>query len=46
VKVGERSGEFWVIKEGLKPGEKVVAEGIQKVRDGVKVNPRPYSAKQ
>ncbi|SPD75590.1 Efflux transporter, RND family, MFP subunit [uncultured Desulfobacterium sp.] len=43
VKVGERSGEFWVIKEGLKPGDKVVVEGIQKVRDGIKVNPKPYS---
>jgi hypothetical protein len=28
-----------MITEGLKPGEKVVYEGLQKVRDGVTVNP-------
>ncbi len=45
VKVGERFESFWIIKEGLKPGERVIAEGIQKVREGVKVNPKPYSVK-
>lgn len=43
VKVGERYGELWVIREGLKPGERVVAEGTQKVGDGVKVMPKPYT---
>jgi len=43
VKVGERYGELWVISEGLKPGERVVAEGTQKVGDGVKVTPKPYT---
>ncbi len=42
VKVGERVGKNWVITEGLKPGEKVVAEGFQKVRDGVTVNAEPF----
>ncbi|WP_373501449.1 efflux RND transporter periplasmic adaptor subunit [Desulfococcus sp.] len=45
VKVGERFEAFWVIQEGLRPGERVVVEGIQKVREGVKVSPVPYSAK-
>jgi len=45
VKVGERAGDMWVISEGLKPGEKVVAEGTQKVGDGVKVTPKPYTHK-
>lgn len=45
VKVGERFETFWVITEGLQPGERVVVEGVQKVRDGVKVNPVAYSAK-
>jgi membrane fusion protein (multidrug efflux system) len=45
VKVGERFEGFWIIREGLKPGERVVAEGTQKVREGVKVSPKPYSAK-
>ena len=31
VKAGERFGQLWVIDEGLKAGEKVVAEGTQKV---------------
>jgi membrane fusion protein (multidrug efflux system) len=42
VKVGERVGQLWVIDEGLEPGEKVVAEGIQKVREGTVVNPKPF----
>jgi membrane fusion protein (multidrug efflux system) len=43
VKVGERYGQLWVIAEGLKPGDRVVAEGTQKVRDGAKVAPKPYA---
>jgi membrane fusion protein (multidrug efflux system) len=44
VKVGERTGSMWIIDEGLKPGERVVAEGVQKVRPGAQVNPKPYAA--
>lgn len=43
VKVGERVGSSWIIEQGLKPGEHVVVEGIQKVRGGVVVNPKPIS---
>jgi membrane fusion protein (multidrug efflux system) len=42
VKVGPRYEGFWVITDGVKPGERVVAEGLQKVRTGAKVNPKPY----
>ncbi len=42
VKVGEREGPLWVIDEGLKPGERVIVEGIQKVKAGMTVNPKPY----
>ncbi len=45
VKVGDRIGSEWLINDGLKPGERVVAEGIQKVRQGMQVNPKPYQAK-
>jgi len=38
VKAGERFGNLWVIDSGLKPGERVIVEGIQKVRPGVKVS--------
>jgi len=41
VKVGERFGSMWIVEEGLKPGERVVVEGVQKVRDGIPVNPTP-----
>jgi membrane fusion protein (multidrug efflux system) len=44
VKVAERIDSLWVIDEGLKPGERVVAEGLQKVRQGTIVNPVPYEA--
>jgi RND family efflux transporter MFP subunit len=44
VKVGDRVGPMWIIEEGLKPGERVVAEGAQKVRPDVVVNPKPFVA--
>ena len=43
VKVGERAGALWIIEDGLKPGERVVVEGVQKVRDGISVNPTMVS---
>jgi membrane fusion protein (multidrug efflux system) len=42
VKVGGRAGTMWIIDDGLKLGERVVAEGTQKVRDGLVVNPKPF----
>jgi membrane fusion protein (multidrug efflux system) len=39
VKPGERIGTLWVVDSGLKAGERVVVEGLQKVRPGVKVKP-------
>jgi len=43
VKPAETIGTMWVIDEGLKPGERVIAEGIQKARPGSKVDPKPYA---
>jgi membrane fusion protein (multidrug efflux system) len=55
VKMGDRVGPNWIVSEGLKPGEKVVVEGIQKVqlfaaaappelvKDGIPVVPKPYT---
>jgi membrane fusion protein (multidrug efflux system) len=40
VKAGERIGDLWVIHDGLKAGERVVVDGLQKVRDGAAVNPK------
>jgi membrane fusion protein (multidrug efflux system) len=44
VKVGERVGSMWVVEGELKRGDRVVAEGVQKVRPGAQVNPKPFSA--
>jgi membrane fusion protein (multidrug efflux system) len=41
VQVGERHGSLWVIQSGLKAGDRVVTEGLAKVRDGSVVNPKP-----
>jgi membrane fusion protein (multidrug efflux system) len=43
VVVGEKFGEMWIITDGLKPGDRVVAEGTTKVSDGIHVTPKPYS---
>ena len=42
VKVGHRSGNLWIIDQGLKQGERVVVEGLQKVKAGMTVDPKPF----
>jgi membrane fusion protein (multidrug efflux system) len=44
VKVGQWYGTEWIILEGLKQGEMVVAEGTQKVKDGITVIPKPFGS--
>ncbi len=44
VTVGNRVGNEWIIADGLKRGERVVAEGVQKVRPGAQVKPKPFVA--
>ena len=44
VEVGDRVGSEWVISEGLNRGEKIVVEGVQKLRAGATVNPKPFVA--
>jgi membrane fusion protein (multidrug efflux system) len=41
VKVGPRVDTLWVIEEGLKRGERVVVEGLQRIQDGMVVTPKP-----
>jgi len=41
VKPGETVGTMWVIDEGLKPGEQVVVEGLQQLKGGTTVTPKP-----
>ena len=40
VTVGPREDSLWVIEEGLKPGERVIVEGLQRVREGLVVAPK------
>ena len=42
ITVSDRVGSDWIISDGLKPGEMVVAEGVQKVRQGAHVNTKPF----
>jgi RND family efflux transporter MFP subunit len=46
VRVGERSGNLGMIEEGLHPGERVVVEGIQKIRDGITVTTTNFAGEQ
>jgi membrane fusion protein (multidrug efflux system) len=41
VTVGERVGKLWIVTDGLKPGERVIVEGLMKVRDGAQVKAVP-----
>ena len=43
VKVGPRVDSLWVVEEGLEPGEKVVVEGLQRLRDGITVTAKPQA---
>jgi len=42
VALGETFGHDWIVHGGVKPGERVVVEGVQKVRPGMQVDPRPF----
>ena len=42
VKLGPQFGDMWVVESGLKPGEKVVVDGLQRLRDGMTVEPTPF----
>jgi membrane fusion protein (multidrug efflux system) len=46
VEVGRGYQGQWIIKKGLKKGEKIIVEGTQKVRPGVVVNAKPYTQKK
>jgi membrane fusion protein (multidrug efflux system) len=44
VKVGPRTKSDWVITSGLKAGENVVVEGLQKIKSGMPVTAKPWTA--
>jgi membrane fusion protein (multidrug efflux system) len=48
LKVDRAVGQDWLVKEGLKPGDRVIVDGLQKIRPGIAVqiaqNPAPATA--
>lgn len=42
VNVGRQVGSQWIIQSGLKPGDRIVVEGLQKAKEGTVVNPKPF----
>jgi membrane fusion protein (multidrug efflux system) len=46
VEIGRGYQGQWIIKKGLKKGEKVIVEGTQKVRPGMVVKPKAYASKK
>lgn len=42
VELGIRDGADWTVADGLEAGERVIVEGLQKVRPGAKVAPEPF----
>src|SRR4029077_1658923 len=44
VTVGERVGKLWIVNEGVKSGERVVVEGLWRVRDGAPVKRFPAAS--
>jgi RND family efflux transporter MFP subunit len=43
IQVGDRVGTQWIVSDGLKLGDRVIVEGVQKVRPGMQVNPKPFA---
>ena len=43
VKMGERIGAMWEVNEGLKPGDRVIVQGAQKVREGSPVKVKEWT---
>jgi len=44
VRVGIRVDSLWLIEDGLQPGDRIVVEGLQRIRDGMTVVPKPAPA--
>ena len=44
VKLGPQIGSDWIIENGLKPGDRVVTDNVQKLRDGAPISPHEVSA--
>ena len=43
--LGDTVGHDWIVRDGVKPGERVIVAGLQKVRTGMLVAPRPFEGR-
>lgn len=43
--LGESVGASWLVLSGLRPGDRVIVDGLQKVQPGMPVSPKPVSPK-
>jgi len=43
IKIGQAVGDKWIVTDGLKAGEQVVVEGLQKFQPGMVVKPVPFN---
>jgi membrane fusion protein (multidrug efflux system) len=46
VKLGPQYGDMWVVESGLQAGDKVVVDGLQRVKSGMTVAPTPFKDTQ
>jgi membrane fusion protein (multidrug efflux system) len=46
IKLGPQIGDMWIVESGLQPGENVIVDGLQRVKTGVVVAPKPYKDTQ
>jgi membrane fusion protein (multidrug efflux system) len=44
--LGERTGTNWIVEQGLKPGDRVIVDGLMTLRPGAPVNPQPENEKR
>ena len=43
IKIGQAVGNKWIVTDGLKAGESVIVEGLQKIGPGMVVKPVPFN---
>jgi membrane fusion protein (multidrug efflux system) len=46
VKLGPQFSDLWVVDSGIEPGDKVVVDGLQRLKDGMVVAPTPFKDTQ
>lgn len=44
IEVDGSAGDFYIVKAGIKPGDTIVLQGLDRLRDGVKIVPQPANA--